>query len=324
MEQKRNRYNKRKFLITFTIVMGLFAAIRHVFSLEIPLRGDYIDTQYLDEESDWANMEMEGLPDEFAEASFSEDESYAEEGIDGRSETDEVEIVNLYTENDSTDADLSAAEEEQASSDEETQNAPDSANTKKKHNKIKGVYSYDKCFPDINDVQLSAASRYGIKPVKNRKAAERLVRARKLVNISHSPFYRLDNLTHSMPYLVPRAQQLLNTICINFIDSCQAKGLPAHLPVVTSVLRTSSDVAKLQRGNKNATTNSCHCYGTTVDISYVKFEPVVGYHDPSQELTRWDEPMKRVLSEVLYDLREQNKCYVKYERKQACFHLTCR
>jgi hypothetical protein len=31
-----------------------------------------------------------------------------------------------------------------------------------------------------------------------------------------------------------------------------------------------------------------------------------------------------VLSEVLRDLREQGLCYVKYERKQGCFQLTCR
>lgn len=190
--------------------------------------------------------------------------------------------------------------------------------------RVRGVWSYSACFPDSQNVQIEAAQKYGIIPVRNRKEAEVLVKKHRLVNICHSPFYAVDDLTHSIPYLVPRAQHLLNTICLNFIDSCQVKGMPIHLPIVTSVLRTTDDVSNLQRGNKNATTNSCHCYGTTVDIAYNKFMPMTGTYESKATLLRWNEPMKRVLSEVLNDLRMEGKCYVKYERKQGCFHLTCR
>jgi len=190
--------------------------------------------------------------------------------------------------------------------------------------RVRGVWSYSACFPDSQNVQIEAAQKYGIMPVRNRREAERLVKQHRLVNICHSPFYAIDELTHSIPYLVPRAQHLLNTICLNFIDSCHVKGLPVHLPIVTSVLRTTDDVSNLQRGNKNATTNSCHCYGTTVDIAYNKFMPMTGTYESKATLLRWNEPMKQVLSEVLNDLRMEGKCYVKYERKQGCFHLTCR
>jgi hypothetical protein len=173
-------------------------------------------------------------------------------------------------------------------------------------------------------VQIIAATKNGIKPVRNRDEAEKLVKQRQLVNICHSPFYKVDNLTHSIPYLVPQAQHLLNTICLNFIDSCTVKGLPIHLPIITSVLRTTDDVSNLQKGNKNATTNSCHCYGTTVDIAYNRFYPLTGSYSPNTPQLRWDEPMKQVLSEVLFDLRKRQLCYVKYEKKQGCFHLTCR
>lgn len=193
-----------------------------------------------------------------------------------------------------------------------------------KAHRVRGVWSYADCFPDSQNVQIEAAQKYGIMPVRNRKEAERLVKQHRLVNICHSPFYAIDELTHSIPYLVPRAQHLLNTICLNFIDSCHVKGLPIHLPIVTSVLRTTDDVSNLQRGNKNATTNSCHCYGTTVDIAYNKFMPMTGTYESKATLFRWNEPMKQVLSEVLNDLRMEGKCYVKYERKQGCFHLTCR
>lgn len=190
--------------------------------------------------------------------------------------------------------------------------------------RVRGVWSYSECFPDSQSVQIVAAEDNGITPVRNREEAEVLVKQHQLVNICHSPFYSVDRLTHSIPYLVPKAQHLLNTICLNFMDSCQVKGLPIHMLIVTSVLRTTEDVSNLQRGNKNATTNSCHCYGTTVDIAYNKFMPMTGTYESKAALLRWNEPMKQVLSEVLNDLRMEGKCYVKYERKQGCFHLTCR
>ena len=34
--------------------------------------------------------------------------------------------------------------------------------------------------------------------------------------------------------------------------------------------------------------------------------------------------MPRILSEVLRDLREMGACYVKYEVKQGCYHVTVR
>lgn len=231
---------------------------------------------------------------------------------------------------DVTDLEDPSAEAESADDPVEADMSPDATaqtgsrtDGRKKH-RILGVHSWTQCFPDINDVQLVAAKKNGVKPVSSREEAEEYVRSHKLVNITNSPYYTVDDLKHSMPYLVPKAQQLLNTICLNFIDSLQVKGMPLHLPMVTSVLRTANDVSKLQRGNKNATTNSCHCYGTTVDITYTRFSPLTGEYNGHAPLMRWNFQMKQILAEVLRDLREQGLCYVKYEHKQACFHLTVR
>lgn len=197
--------------------------------------------------------------------------------------------------------------------------------TARTKNKIVGVYSFTDCFPDINDVQLEAAIKNGIRPIHSREEALKMVRSKKLVNITNSPYYTVDDLSHSLPYLVPRAQQLLNTIAVNFIDSLYSKGMPPHMLVVTSVLRTHEDISKLQVYNSNATTQSCHCYGTTVDISYNRFIPITGVHgENGPKPTRWDFNLKLILSEVLNDLRLADKCYVKYEKRQGCFHLTVR
>ena len=292
-KEKQTKYNKRAFLIAFVCVMGVFAAVRYIFSIHIPL---YVEERAIEAKDELAYTETIVSVEEFADTISQEDNIVVEET--------EVEIViddSLQTETAETNDD----------------------NGNQQH-RIKGVWSYADCFPDVQDTQILAAQRHGITPVENREEADVLVKSRKLVNICHSPYYIVDDLTHSIPYLVPKAQHLLNTICLNFIDSCHVKGLPPHLLMVTSVLRTTDDVSDLQKGNKNATTNSCHCYGTTVDIAYNRFMPIVGEHEGDRALLRWDEPMKKVLAEVLYDLRMEGKCYVKYERKQGCFHLTCR
>lgn len=187
--------------------------------------------------------------------------------------------------------------------------------------RIFSVPSYDAAFPDSNHVQLAAAEKWGVRPVKDRKDAE--TRKDELVFIDYSPYYHVDNLSHSIPYLVPRASVLLYDIGHNFFDSLQVKGLPLHRIIVTSVLRTEDDVRRLRRTNKNATEQSCHLFGTTLDISYTRFETVSPPNGPKRRAVS-DDTLKFVLSEVLNDLRQQGRCYVKYERKQSCFHLTVR
>jgi len=183
------------------------------------------------------------------------------------------------------------------------------------------VWSYDECFSDSNHVQLNAAERIGIRPLSKRKQIYNKVKKHELSNINYTPYYHIEELTHSQPYLVPKAQQLLNTIGINFIDSLMKKGMYPHIPIVTSVLRVDEDIKELQKGNINSVTKSCHQYGTTIDITYNRFMPVGSNQN---EPTRYDDNMKRVLAEVLYDLKNEGLCYVKYERRQACFHLTAR
>ena len=43
---------------------------------------------------------------------------------------------------------------------------------------------------------------------------------------------------------------------------------------------------------------------------------------PMQDVSA--DTLKLVLSEVLRDLRQAEKCYIKYELKQGCFHITAR
>ncbi|WP_300728683.1 DUF5715 family protein [uncultured Bacteroides sp.] len=188
------------------------------------------------------------------------------------------------------------------------------------HN-IRGVVSYKKSFGDLNEVQLTAAKRLGIKPISSREQAERL--EGELEEIRSCEWYDVDSLTHSIPYLVPQASALLDTIGMNFLDSLGCKGLNPNKILVTSVLRTKEDVKKLRRTNGNASENSCHFYGTTFDVSWKRFTKVEDPDGrPMQDVGA--DTLKLVLSEVLSDLRKADRCYIKYELKQGCFHITVR
>ncbi len=186
---------------------------------------------------------------------------------------------------------------------------------------IRGVVSYKRSFGDVNEKHLNMAQAIGVSPVASRKEAEKL--KGKLTHIESNDLYAVDSLTHSIPYLTPGAAALADSIGQNFLDSLSCKGLNPNRVIVTSVLRTKDDVKRLRRTNVNASMNSAHFYGTTFDVSWKRFEKVEDPDGrPMQDVGA--DTLKLVLAEVLRDLKKANRCYVKYELKQGCFHITTR
>ncbi len=188
------------------------------------------------------------------------------------------------------------------------------------HN-IRGVSHYGLTFGDRNSKQLNIAHAIGVRPLSSRKDACRA--GGRLRHIETCGHYTVDSLTHSIPYLTPGAAALLDKIGCNFLDSLAAKGLNPNKVIVTSVLRTREDVKRLRRRNGNATAVSAHSYGTTFDISWKRFEKVESESGRPMQDVR-PEHLKMVLAEVLRDLKGKGLCYVKYEIRQACFHITSR
>lgn len=185
---------------------------------------------------------------------------------------------------------------------------------------IYSVPGYQRTFEDQQDVQLLSASKWGIQPVQNRDEAAR--RKSGLVFVGSNPYVYIDKLHSSIPYLVPRASILLQDIGRSYFDSLTMKGIPLHKIIVTSVLRSKDDVERLRGHNGNATQNSCHLYGTTFDVCYNRYKTV----EPPGEQRRVvrNDTLKYILAEVLRDMREEKRCYVKYEVNQGCFHITVR
>lgn len=184
---------------------------------------------------------------------------------------------------------------------------------------IYSVPSYTNCFPDLQDAQILSARKHGIRPVKNRTEAEH--RKKELVYIGSNPYYKIDpGMCRSIPYLVPQAATVLETIARNYLDSLHVKGVPLHKIMVSSVLRTEDDVRKLMRVNTNASPESCHRYGTTFDITYNRYHTIAPPHEQRRAVQ--SDTLKWILAEVLRDVREEGMCHIKYEVKQGCFHIT--
>lgn len=168
---------------------------------------------------------------------------------------------------------------------------------------------------DSNYRHLIHARHIGIAPINSVRDCWQL--RRPVVMIESCRQYFVDELTHSYPFLVPEAAQLLTEIGTRFNDSLRVRGGGDYRIRVTSVLRTHSSVKRLRRRNINAIDSSAHRYATTFDISYVKF-----ICDSANTIRRTQTDLKNLLGEILLQLKTENRCLVKYERKQGCYHIT--
>ena len=179
---------------------------------------------------------------------------------------------------------------------------------------INSVGRLAEVFNDSNYAQDVFAEAIGIRPIHT--LADAYHTTRPMVHIVSNEYYLVDSLTHSLPFLVPEAARLLKRIGANFIDSLGSRGADGYRIKVTSLLRTPATVKRLRRVNVNATDSSTHQFGTTFDLSYVKF----ACSDSTRTIN--EEDLKNLLAEVLFDLRNEQACMVKFERKTGCFHIT--
>lgn len=171
-------------------------------------------------------------------------------------------------------------------------------------------------FNDSNYIHLAEAKVIGIAPLSDIRSHWRL--SRHITRVESCEDYYIDRLTFSRPYLVPEAEEALREIGHRFRDTIAARGGGDYRIKVTSLLRTPAGVKMLRRRNRNAIDSSVHRYATTFDISYASFIA------NSDTMPRSVDDLKGVLSEVLKAMREEGKIWVKYERKQPCFHITAR
>ncbi len=163
-------------------------------------------------------------------------------------------------------------------------------------------------FNDVQSQQLPTARKLGIKPQQTREGINKQER---LIKINSGNGYKIAQLTHSSARVLPLTKKLIRTIGQRFADSLKKRKLFKERVVVTSLTRSKQDQKRLSRSNGNAAAQSAHFYGTTFDISYIRF-------------ARDKNDKRDILANVLDDLRKEKRCWVKYEINQRCFHITVR
>jgi cell division protein FtsB len=136
------------------------------------------------------------------------------------------------------------------------------------------------------------------------------IRSEKIVGVGSGRGVRIDKLSHSAPYLLPAAKEVLHEMGRDF-----CKQVPGSRMIITSLTRTAESQAKLRKVNGNATRSvTTHSYGASFDISYVRFERFF-----SSEAA-----LQRALNRVILKYQLEGKIYVVKERNIACFHITVR
>jgi hypothetical protein len=163
----------------------------------------------------------------------------------------------------------------------------------------------------LNDriVDYSAAAKLkGIKPCKDDAELKKKVSE-----------YLIDNLTYSSPYVTKETKLLIEEIAQRFREKVSEKGIKGSRFIITSMTRKTESLRSLRRNNGNASVNSPHFYGNAFDISYKRFIA------RKWILTNCDKKyLKDALGEVIFELRQEKKCWATYERVQNCYHVVAR
>lgn len=133
--------------------------------------------------------------------------------------------------------------------------------------------------------------------------------------IEANEHYAIDTMWYSFAFAKTHVKDFIDTLAIRFQAHLKQTDLEGARFLITSLLRTKSSVARLRKHNRNAIKNSSHLHGTTFDVSYATFMGARTYSEGEIQ------HLKEALAMALFDLRNEGKCWVKYELFQTCFHV---
>lgn len=174
---------------------------------------------------------------------------------------------------------------------------------------------------DKNDVQNLHAQINGLKNIYISNESfiadsAKLASEHILVRLYNNRYYHVKELTHSYPYTTPEMADLLNTIGLHFYQKLKEKNIGYYRFLIASALRTTEMQQDLTSRNRNASTQSAHLFGATIDVTYKEF-----YNVRTKALEQ-NYLVADALRETMLDLREQCLLLVVRERRQAVYHFT--
>jgi hypothetical protein len=163
------------------------------------------------------------------------------------------------------------------------------------------------------------AKRRGIVPCANDGDLNDRISHGELVRVRTGNLYIIEKMTYSIPYVTRDTRKLLDEIAQRLRDKASAKGLKGTRFIVTSMTRKTENVKMLRRLNGNSSENSPHLYGNAFDISYKRITA------RKLVLTNCDKKfLKDALAEVIWELKQEKRCWATYERMQSCYHVVAR
>jgi hypothetical protein len=188
---------------------------------------------------------------------------------------------------------------------------------------------------DVNAAHLAVAQRAGTRASSEAEIA-RLRRSGGLVELEDSTkYWVLRDLTYSVPFATPSARGMLAEAARRFHARMDSVGAPHFRLTVTSVLRTDESQADLRKRNPNAAQGvSAHEFGTTMDISHIRYAPPPPEPGLPPELAQLQDSLladvarkhaatlQGELGRVLRDMRSEGKLLVMMERQQPVYHTT--
>ncbi len=165
----------------------------------------------------------------------------------------------------------------------------------------------------------TAAKLRGIAACKDESELNKRIAEGKLVKVKSGNSYKVDKMSFSYPCITGDSKILLDEIAKRFREKTSQQGLKGAKFIITSMTRKVDNLKSLRKFNGNASANSPHLYGNAFDISYKRF---IAH---KWVLTNCDKKfLKDALSEVIWQLRAENRCWATYEKVQSCFHVVCR
>jgi hypothetical protein len=159
----------------------------------------------------------------------------------------------------------------------------------------------------------------GVEKCANRNEIRKRAARNELFRINGGKGYVIEDLSYSYPYLTKEGKTLLSEIGKRFRKKISGTGLRGSDFKVTSMTRTAEILKKLRISNSNASENSPHFHGNAFDISYVRFAARKWFMTDCDKYF-----LKEALAEVIFQLREERKCWATYEISQGCFHVVAR
>lgn len=180
---------------------------------------------------------------------------------------------------------------------------------------------YQERYKDKNSRHLEAAQCWDKKypSVLPLFDIDKLALLSELKSIQSSELLIVSPMRYSRPLLQEEAVQILEEIARRFQKKLQSAELPMYRIVLTSGTRSIKSQSSLEKVNDNAATESAHWYGYTFDISFGTF---VKRQFWSSSVS--GDVLKELLSEVIWEMREENTIWVIPEYGPSCFHITLR